>query len=63
MEDLHAGDNTVGITLDMKNRQRYFEGRSGTNEGSTSVDFKSALVDMKGQLGGWTDALRNASRC
>jgi len=62
MEDLHAGDNRAGIALDMKNRQRYFEGRSGINEASTNVDFKTALVGMKSQLGGWTEALRDVSR-
>ncbi|KIM31414.1 hypothetical protein M408DRAFT_65050 [Serendipita vermifera MAFF 305830] len=59
MEDLHAGDNRAGITLDMKNRQRYFEGRSATNEGSTNVDFKTALGSMKSQLGGWDESLKN----
>jgi transcription initiation factor TFIIH subunit 1 len=61
MEDLHAGDNRAGIALDMKNRQRYFEGRSGTNEASTNVDFKTALVGMKSQLGGWAKALSDVS--
>ncbi len=59
MEDLHAADDRAGITLDMKNRQRYFEGRSGTSEGSTNVDFKTALLSLKGQLGGWNEALKN----
>jgi transcription initiation factor TFIIH subunit 1 len=62
MEDLHVGDSRAGIALDMKNRQRYFEGRSGTSEGPTGVDFKTALAGMKGQLGGWNEALRNVSR-
>jgi transcription initiation factor TFIIH subunit 1 len=62
MEDLHAGDNRAGIALDMKNRQRYFEGRSGTNEGSTKVDFRTALTGMKSQLGAWNEALRSVSR-
>jgi transcription initiation factor TFIIH subunit 1 len=61
MEDLHAGDNRAGIALDMKNRQRYFEGRSGTSEVSANVDFKTALVGMKTQLEGWTESLRDVS--
>lgn len=53
MEDLHGNYDGSGITLDMKNRQRYFEGRAVTGEAVTQVDSKVALSNMRTQLEEW----------
>lgn len=58
IEDLHGDGDQGGITLDMKNRQRYFEGRTTTSESAVNVDFKTALSGMKGQLTGWESSLK-----
>lgn len=61
MEDLHGNDNNAGIALDMKNRQRYFEGRSGPLEPVTNTDFKLSVRSMKSQLNEWKLGLKNVS--
>jgi transcription initiation factor TFIIH subunit 1 len=61
MEDLHGNDDRGGITLDMKNRQRYFEGRASSSETAVKVDYKTALAGIQGQLVGWESSLNKAS--
>ncbi|KAI0694319.1 hypothetical protein BC835DRAFT_1274633 [Cytidiella melzeri] len=61
LDDLHDNQASAGITLNMQDRQRYFEGRSGQAghdavqvRNPASVDVKSAILEMKDSLGGWS---------
>ena len=60
IEDLHGGGDDSGIPLDMQNRQRYFEGRSGTSGGPV-IDSVVALSALKGQLSNWEYRLKTVS--
>ncbi|KAI0768370.1 hypothetical protein BC629DRAFT_1535963 [Irpex lacteus] len=58
LEDLHDNQASAGIMLNMQDRQRYFEGRSGqTGQDAVQVDVKAAIRDMKDSLGGWSHNL------
>lgn len=50
MEDLKADGKFSGIALDMKNRQRYFEGKTGEAEPEAKVDAKVAYDELKRQV-------------
>ncbi|KDQ21702.1 hypothetical protein BOTBODRAFT_211251 [Botryobasidium botryosum FD-172 SS1] len=58
LEDLHDPEGTMGITLEMQDRQRYFEGRSaGSAVDSASQeqigDLNAVVREMKGGLMDW----------
>ncbi|KAI0093026.1 hypothetical protein BDY19DRAFT_882431 [Irpex rosettiformis] len=56
LEDLHDNQASTGITLNMQDRQRYFEGRSGQT-GQDAVNAKAATREMTDSLGGWSHNL------
>ncbi|CCM01145.1 uncharacterized protein FIBRA_03193 [Fibroporia radiculosa] len=62
LDDLHDSQTSVGILLDMQDRQRYFESRVADSSGQLAVnevlDINTALKEFKQSLSGWTDNLK-----
>ena len=56
-EDLNEDHSHEGIALDMKNRQRYFEGRAGEAKDSSSIDTSDLLQMMGNGVGDWKSRL------
>ncbi|TBU56387.1 hypothetical protein BD310DRAFT_882716 [Dichomitus squalens] len=58
LEDLHDNQSSAGIILDMKDRQRYFDGRAnGAEQGDPEgprVAFREALQQAKASTTGWS---------
>ncbi|KAL5507412.1 TFB1 [Sanghuangporus vaninii] len=63
LEDLHDSQSLDGIILEMKDRDRYFDGRTGGAsagaDGDTRPDLRSILPETRGQLDDWTSSLSN----
>ena len=57
IEDLNEDHSHEGIALDMKNRQRYFEGRAGETKESSSIDTSDLLQMMGNGVSDWKDRL------
>lgn len=49
----------TGITLEMQDSQRYFEGRQGTQNGSVgqTIDVRSIIMGTRDALESWQDNL------
>ncbi|KAI0342162.1 hypothetical protein BDW22DRAFT_1331177 [Trametopsis cervina] len=58
LEDLHDNQASVGIALNMQDREKYFEGRSmQPREDAVQVDVKTALREVGDSLSGWSHNL------
>ncbi|TFK25165.1 hypothetical protein FA15DRAFT_687097 [Coprinopsis marcescibilis] len=61
LDDLHADESTDGIVLDMKDRQRYFEGKTGAIESQSvfqpTLDYGATLREAKASCTGWEKVL------
>jgi len=57
IEDLNEDHSHEGIALDMKNRQRYFEGRAGETKDSGGIDTSDLLQMMGNGAGDWKSRL------
>ncbi|KAH8119094.1 hypothetical protein DFH11DRAFT_1501151 [Phellopilus nigrolimitatus] len=62
LDDLHDAESSAGIILEMKDRDRYFDGRVA---GQTVADddimppFRSVLPDVRAQVNDWGTSLSN----
>jgi len=57
IEDLNEDHSHEGIALDMKNRQRYFEGRAGETKDSSGIDTSDLLQMMGNGVSSWKGRL------
>jgi len=57
IEDLNEDHSHEGIALDMKNRQRYFEGRAGEAKDASSIDTSDLLQMMGNGASNWKTRL------
>ena len=57
IEDLNEDHSHEGIALDVKNRQRYFEGRAAEAKDSSSIDTSDLLQMMGNGVGDWKTRL------
>lgn len=57
IEDLNEDHSHEGIALDMKNRQRYFEGRAGETKDSSSIETSDLLQMMGNGVSNWKGRL------
>ncbi|KLO05745.1 hypothetical protein SCHPADRAFT_910823 [Schizopora paradoxa] len=58
LDDLRDGDSSNGIVLEMKDRDRYYDGRTGDQSSSEDKPvFRTVLPEVRGQLNGWSKAL------
>jgi hypothetical protein len=61
IEDLNEDHSHEGIALDMKNRQRYFEGRAGEAKDPSSIDTSDLLQMMGNGASNWKTRLVSVS--
>ncbi|KAH9929497.1 uncharacterized protein BXZ73DRAFT_48014 [Epithele typhae] len=61
LEDLHDNQSSAGIILDMKDSQRYFDGRAsgagGERDNTLRVDFQEAIRQLKDGTQDWASNL------
>ena len=57
LEDLHNNEDFSGITLNMQDRQRYFEGRSLHETQAQAIDVNDAWQQLKSNISNWSTNL------
>ncbi|KIY74448.1 hypothetical protein CYLTODRAFT_416282, partial [Cylindrobasidium torrendii FP15055 ss-10] len=59
LDDLNDPEAASGITLEMQDSQRYFEGRQGTQNGAAgqAIDIRSIIMGTRDSLESWQDKL------
>ncbi|KAI5123068.1 hypothetical protein M0805_000502 [Coniferiporia weirii] len=63
LDDLHDAQTSTGIVLEMRDRDRYFDGRAVTNQSDAANDIRPAfrvmLAEVRGQTNDWATSLSN----